>query len=93
VLFAVAFLVALAFLAARAIARKRRERPRLSEHLVAHCADVDATVARLRTCACGRRLDVDGEGPRRSAAGAERWGVELSCVCGRRHSLRFIVGN
>jgi hypothetical protein len=93
VLFALAFFVVLAILGARAIARKRRERPALAEFTVAGFADVDRQVSGQRRCACGRRFDVDGEGPRKSKDGSERWGVNLVCVCGRRRTLLFVVAN
>ncbi len=87
-----AFFVVVVALLIKAGRRRLRLRLQIDQHVVARFDDVDAVVARAR-CACGRRPDQDGEGPRDRGTPAETWGVELSCVCGRRRSLRFVVGN
>ena len=87
-LFAGAFFVVVAVLAFRAGQRRLVSRRQTDRHIVASHRDIEAVVGRIK-CACGRSPDRTGEGPR--AAGA--WGVELSCVCGRRRSVVFVVGN
>ena len=88
-LFSGAFLVVVAVLGARRAQTAWRARVVIeAERVVAGYDDVDAIVSRAR-CACGRRFDKDGEGPR----GDGRWAVSLSCACGRRRSLVFVVGN
>jgi hypothetical protein len=88
VLFAGAFFVVVAVLAWRGGRRRWRSLRQVDRHVVASHRDIEAVVGRVK-CACGRWPDRDGEGPRDGGA----WGVELSCVCGRRRSLVFIVGN
>ena len=87
-LFSGAFFVVVATLGLRRARTAWRTRVVVEERVVADYATVDATVARAR-CGCGRRFDQDGEGPR----GDGRWAVELSCTCGRRRSIVFVVGN
>jgi hypothetical protein len=87
-LFTGAFFVVVAALAVRRAQAAWRARAPDKERVVAGFDDVDAFVSRAR-CACGRRFDKDGEGPR----GEGRWAANLSCVCGRRRTLVFVVGN
>ncbi len=87
-LFSLAFVVVVAVFAVRAVRGRWRQRRQLDHHVVARFDDVDALVRRVR-CLCGRQPDRNGEGPRDHGG----WGVELSCVCGRRRSMVFIVGN
>ena len=87
-LFSGAFLIVVVVLGVRATQAWARRRKQIDHHAVARFDDVDVIVGRAR-CACGRKPDKDGEGPRKDGA----WGVELSCVCGRTRSLVFQVAN
>jgi hypothetical protein len=87
-LFSGAFFVVVAVLGVRRAQATWRARDVVVERVVASFNDADAFVARER-CACGRRFDKDGEGPR----GDGRWAITLSCVCGRRRTIVFVVGN
>jgi hypothetical protein len=87
-LFVGAFFFVVVVLGLRRARTAWRGRGLVEHRVVADFDAVDAAVARAR-CACGRSLDKDGEGPR----GEGRWGVEMSCPCGQRRRLLFVVGN
>ena len=87
-LFAGAFFIVVAALAIKAGRRRLLSRRQVDRHIVASHREIEGIVGRVK-CACGRWPDRDGEGPRREG----EWAVELSCVCGRRSSLVFVVGN
>ncbi len=90
-LFSGAFFIVVAVLLMRGGRRRLRSAVEVDHHVVASDRDIDFVVNKVK-CVCGRWPDRDGEGPRRHNGG-EAWGVELSCVCGRRRSLVFVVGN
>lgn len=85
--FAIAVLVAVGIVGARAVARRVRAARLPDTVAVASWADIPG-VLRRRDCPCGRHPDELGE--QRSDAGVV---VTRECVCGRRERVTFVLAH